>query len=81
MYVMRRRTTVFLEDELLERAQRYAARHGKSFAQLVREAVLAYIAGGGTMKRKLPRLAGEFATGETNVSERVDELLWKDPHS
>jgi len=76
-----RRTTVFLEDDVLERAQRYAALHGKSFAQLVREAVLAYMSEGGTMKRKLPRLTGAFSSGETDVSERVDELLWKDPHS
>lgn len=75
-----RRTTVFLEDALLKQAQRHAARHGKSFAQLVREAVVAYLAGGGTVKAKLPSVAGKFASGRTDLSERVDELLWKNPH-
>lgn len=75
-----RRTTIFLEDRLLKQAQRYAARHGQSFAQLVREAVAAYMAGGGVMKGKLPSLAGTFASGRSDLSERVDELLWKDPH-
>ncbi len=75
-----RRTTIFLEDRLLKQAQRYAARHGKSFAQVVREAVAAYMTEGGTMKSKLPSVAGKFASGRTDVSERVDELLWKDPH-
>lgn len=75
-----RRTTIFLEDGLLKQAQRYAARHGKSFAQLVREAVAAYMAEGGTMKGKLPSLAGKFASGRSDISEKTDELLWKDPH-
>jgi metal-responsive CopG/Arc/MetJ family transcriptional regulator len=75
-----RRTTVFLEESLLRQAQRFAARQGKSFAQLVREAVVAYLAKGGTMKGKLPSIAGQFASGRTDVSERVDDLLWKDPH-
>ena len=75
-----RRTTVFLEDKLLKEAQRYAARRGKSFAQLVREAVVAYMAEGDPMTRKLPSLAGKFASGMADTSERVDELLWKHPH-
>lgn len=64
----------------MKRAQRYAARHGKSFAQVVREAITAYLAEGDTMKRSLPSLAGRYASGKSDTSERVDELLWKDPH-
>ncbi|MFN0178527.1 MAG: type II toxin-antitoxin system VapB family antitoxin [Gemmatimonadales bacterium] len=75
-----RRTTIFLDEALLKRAQRYAARHDKSFAQVVREAMTAYLAEGGIMKTKLPSLAGKFASGRADISEKVDELLWKDPH-
>jgi hypothetical protein len=40
----------------------------------------AYLAEGGIMKTKLPSLAGKFASGRADISEKVDELLWKDPH-
>jgi hypothetical protein len=79
MYAMRR-TTVFLEDELLKLARRFAARQGKSFAQLVRESLVAYMRQEETMKKRLPHLTGQFVSGEPDVSERVDQLLWKDPH-
>ena len=79
IYVMRR-TTVFLEDALLKQAHRYADRHGKSFAQVVREALTAYLAEGGTMKGKLPSVAAQFASGRSDVSSKVDDLLWTDPH-
>ncbi len=74
-----RRTTIFLEEALLKRAQRYAAKHGKSFAQVVREAVLMYITDGPVSTRGLPRLTGQFSGGPPDLSERVDELLWQDP--
>lgn len=84
MYVMRR-TTVFLEEALLKRARRLADRDGKSFAQVVREALAAYVAAGPAGQRDaasaLPSVAGLFDSGHTDTSERVDELLWKDPHA
>ena len=75
-----RRTTVFLEDDLLKKARRYASKRGKSFARVVREALLEFITEEDSMKRKLPSLAGQFASGRSDTSERVDELLWQDPH-
>jgi len=81
IYVLMRRTTIFIEEGLLKQARRYAAREGKSFAQVVREALTAYLTGGVVMNRKLPRLAGSFASGRTDTSEKVDELLWNDPHA
>ena len=64
----------------MKKARRYATRHGKSFAQVVREAVAAYLVEGGSMKGKLPSLAGKFASGRSDISEQVDDLLWNDPH-
>lgn len=75
-----RRTTVFLEEDLLKKARRYATQQGTSFAQVVREALLEYITEEAPMKRKLPSLAGQFASGHSDTAERVDELLWQDPH-
>ena len=79
MYVMRR-TTVFLDDPLLRRARGFARRHGVSFAAVVREALAAYIAAPRPSRTALPALTGRFASGRADTSERVDELLWSEPH-
>lgn len=75
-----RRTTVFLPPDLLKRAQQLARREGRSFADVVREAVSTYVAGG-SRAGALPSIAGSFGSGASDTSERVDELLWKDPHA
>ena len=79
MYVVRR-TTVFLDEPLIRRAMQKARSEGRSFAALVREAVAAYVAGGPKARRPLPSFTGIADSGETDVSERVDEFLWTDPH-
>lgn len=75
-----RRTTIFLDEGLLRKAQRYARREGKSFAAVVREAIAAYISGG-RKGHRLPSVTGQFASGHADTSERVDELLWSEPHT
>lgn len=79
MYVMKR-TTVFLDEPLLRRARQAARREGRSFAHVVREALARYLAGGRPEKRQLPSVTGMFSSGHTDTSQRVDELLWRDPH-
>ena len=76
-----RRTTIFLDPDLLQRAQEEAQREGKSFAGLVREAVAAYLDREPVGGRRLPSIAGRFSSGRSDTSERADELLWHDPHS
>lgn len=75
-----KRTTIFLDDQLLRRLQRAARTKGVSFAAVVREAMSRYLAdpAGGT---SLPSVAGRFASGGGDTSSRVDDLLWRDPHS
>jgi hypothetical protein len=80
MYAMLR-TTVFLDEGLLRRVRQFARREGKSFAAVVREALAAYISGETRQTTRLPSVAGRFASGRSDVSERVDELLWQEPHS
>jgi predicted transcriptional regulator len=79
MYAMRR-TTIFIEDALLKRIRQMARREGKSFAAVVRESLAAYASGQQRQGTRLPRLAGRFASGRHDTAERVDELLWTDPH-
>lgn len=76
-----RRTTVFLEERLIRQARAAARREGVSFAALVREAVSRYVAGASGLSRPLPTVTGMLDSGGAGVSERVDELLWQDPHS
>jgi hypothetical protein len=74
-----KRTSVFLEEDLERQAKRYARKRGVSLATVVREALAAYIVAAPSGE-KLPSIAGSFASGYADTSERVDELLWPDPH-
>ena len=75
-----KRTTVFLDEQTLARLRRAAQRQGVSSATLVREAVSRYLdAPQGAAG--LPPIAGKFASAATDTAERVDELLWRDPHA
>jgi len=78
MYAMRR-TSLFLDEQLLDRLQRTADKRGVSVATLVREAVAAYLANP-TSAARLPSIAGQFGSGHGDTAERADELLWSDPH-
>jgi hypothetical protein len=75
-----KRTTVFLEESLLRRARQFARREGRSLAQVVREALAHYVGTAPGNRRALPSVTGMFDSGHTDTSERVDELLWRDPH-
>lgn len=75
-----KRTTVFLDDQMLRQLRRVAQRKHVSTATLVREAVAHYLAAP-IAGAKLPSIAARFASEESDTSERADELLWKDPHA
>ena len=79
MYDMRR-TTLFLDDKLQRQLRAAARRRGTSVAQLVREALTAYLTRSGAATAALPSVAGRFTSGVSDTADRVDELLWKDPH-
>lgn len=78
MYVMKR-TTVFLDESLVARANRYAEREGMSFASVVREALAAFLVR--PEGNVLPSIAGKFSSGHADTADRADELLWRDPHA
>lgn len=74
------RTSLFLDEQLIERAQRLARRRGVSFATVVREALMEYMVAEAPQSAGVPSISGRFASGASDTSERVDELLWRDPH-
>lgn len=79
IYAMKR-TSLFLDESVLEALEAEAGRRGVSLASLVREALAAYVANpGGRMP--LPSITGQFASGHADTSARFDELLWSDPHA
>lgn len=71
---------MFLDESLIRRAMQKARSEKRSFAALVREAVAEYVAGRPKGHRPLPSFTGKYDSGHTDTSERVDELLWTDPH-
>jgi len=76
-----KRTTIFLDEALERRLKQRARREGKSFAQCVREAVAQYLTRRSPARGTLPPFFGIAASGEADLSERVDEYLWRDPHT
>ncbi len=70
------RTQVSLDPEMYERARAEAARLGVSIAELVRRALatqLAAEAGG----RRWMRFAGVLASGDSEASRTVDEVVYR----
>jgi hypothetical protein len=73
-----KRTSLFFDEDLIRQLKRVAAQRRVSVATLIREAVATYLAP--AKGASLPSVAGRFASGRTDTSDRVDELLWVDPH-
>lgn len=74
-----KRTSMFFDETLLAAIERLAKRRGTSVAAVVREAAAAYVSA--APPGRLPSITGKYATGEADVAERMDELLWREPHA
>ena len=66
-----KRTTIYLAAELEVRLKREMIRRGQPMAELVREAVEAYLSD----PAPGPPGAGAFASGRTDTAERAEDLL------
>ena len=77
--MLMRRTSLFLDEQIMKRMQRLADYRGVSVAAVVREALAEYV-GKASPPTELPTIVGRFRSGHGDTSERVDELLWRDPH-
>jgi hypothetical protein len=67
-----KRTTIYLEPELEVLLKLEVLRQGRPMAEIVREAVQAYVT------REPPRVppgAGAFASGRPDTAENVDQAL------
>jgi predicted transcriptional regulator len=69
-----KRTTVKLPDELDARLRHEAARRGVTISELTREAVEMHLAGRHGRRRRL-LAAGAGHSGQSDVSERIEEIL------
>jgi hypothetical protein len=67
-----KRTTIYLEPELEVLLKLETLRRKKPAAELIREALRAYLKGG---RRKPPPGGGAFDSGQRDTAERAEELL------
>jgi hypothetical protein len=67
-----KRTTIYLAPELEIRLKREMVRRGQPMAEMVREAVEAYLSGDPAPG---PPGAGAFASGRADTAGRVDDVL------
>ncbi len=74
-----RRTSLFLDEQILKRIQKLADHRGVSLASVVREALAEYVSSA-SPAAELPSIAGQFRSEHRDTAERVDDLLWRDPH-
>ena len=67
-----KRTTIYLEPELEVLLKLEMLRQGRPMAEIVREAVHAYVT---REPRRVPPGAGGFASGSTDTAERAEQVL------
>jgi predicted transcriptional regulator len=68
-----KRTTIFLPETLERQLQQFARNQNRPVAEVVREALTAHL----EAHRKPFQMPETFDSGETDVAERFDELLFK----
>jgi predicted transcriptional regulator len=68
-----KRTTVKLPDELDARLRHEAHRRGTTIAEVTRTALEVHLGSGGTRRRLIA--AGAGRSGQTSVSERIEEIV------
>ena len=66
------KTTVYLDNDVALALRQSATLEGRSQAELIRDALSAYTARQG--RPPIPGI-GEFDSGESNVSERAEQIL------
>jgi hypothetical protein len=67
-----KRTTIYLAPDLEVRLKTEMVRRGQPMAEIVREAVEQYLAGGAAPG---PPGAGAFASGRSDTAERAEDVL------
>ncbi len=72
-----KRTTIFADESMLDALKEIARGEDVSIAEVIRQALNRFIADRQRNKR-LPSILGIGQSGRKDVSERFEELLWKE---
>jgi len=75
-----KRTTIFTDESMLEAIKEIARMEDVSIAEVIRQALNRFIADRQRTKM-LPSILGIGQSGRKDVSERFEELLWKETPS
>jgi len=67
------KTTIYMDPEVALTLRQLAAVQGRSQAEIIREAILAYT--GKSDGRPRPKGVGAYASGRSDVSARSEELM------
>jgi hypothetical protein len=66
------KTTVYLDQEVALKLRQLAAHHGRSQAELIRDAIAKYT---GRAVRPMPTGIGKYRSGEPDVAQRAKDIL------
>lgn len=70
------RTTIFADDFLLNELRALSKEEKKSLSATIREALETYVSAKRAAKPRLS-FAGKYHSGQSDIAERHEELLWK----
>lgn len=76
-----KRTTIFIDEQLERDVRALARRQRRSAASVVREALAAYVAKASTGRTRVPSFVAAGGSGQRDVADRHEELLWSDPRA
>lgn len=73
-----KRTTIFVDEALLNELKALSSEEGQSVAQVIREALIQHIARKRKARKSLSFI-GAGRSGRRNIAERHEQLLWRRP--
>lgn len=68
-------TVIYLPEETETALQEIANQKGKTLSEIIQEIIKEYSL---IKKKSLPKCVGMGNSGMSDLSERIDELLWQD---
>lgn len=68
-----KQTIIYLPEDTEANLQELASENGKSVSELIQEVINNYVS---QTTKKLPKSVGMGASGRSDLSSKVDELLW-----
>ena len=68
-------TVIYLAQETEQVLEQLSLQGGKTPSEIIQEAIQFYVV---NKKKTLPKCVGMGKSGISDLSERVDELLWKE---